>query len=67
MSRTCTFLEPWLSLVHAYGGVDAAAQAMGTSRRVLAFWAHGQRRPKGPSRKAIRAAFASKGIEPPEL
>jgi transcriptional regulator with XRE-family HTH domain len=63
--RPTTLPEPWRSLAAKLGGVQALAEALGTSRRTLDHWARGDRTPGGTAQVAISALFRAHHLEPP--
>jgi hypothetical protein len=59
--------QPWRSLADKLGGVQALADALGTSPRTIRKWAHQERSPGKTAQIAIDDVFKRNHIKPPEV
>lgn len=65
MSRAPGLPEPWLSLAHAMGGVEALADKLQTTRWSVWAWANGHREPGPHVRDAVNDLARRLGVKEP--
>jgi len=64
MARPTTLPEPWRSLAAKLGGVQALADALGTTTRTINRWANGEMGMSGTAKKLFEALLRENGMQP---